>query len=1001
MSKDKKMPPLTDDDRESVLSRLPWLLAMEAVLLVVLAYPLRIKDEWRTSILSSLNSRWGSHPVGALLIGELEALISFMLSPLVFKGILATACAFGVLAVILAGKVLEPAPVAATPKPLRARFKYPAYLLTLLFLLWSAVTALWSPTRDLSLGGLPWLIGIGGLAYVLLRRGIAFEEARQFSLLLVLLGAVAAIISILEATELFHGAIFKIFLRFDDARNVHGSILGHNTAAASFLLLTCFPSLAFAISARNWRRQLPWLVYLGLALFAIIVTQSRAIWIFGALLIPAYLLFGALRFGARRPIFIAPILLGALAIGLVTQAVDVPWNPLYMKDNPLGRRLKDLSPEKLKEEARLRLLICSIPLVQEKPLFGWGLSSFQFIYPKAQAEYFALHPDSKLGLTIRRSDMAHDEYLQVAVEEGAIGLILFLLALAEVLRNGLRAGRGIPSRERLFQWAMGFSALGVALHAFVDFPFHVPQLLVPWIVCMACFGSIRPEFSATADQSESEQSNLEEEDLDDTRLRAGNVIRLIAVWVVLFLIPLTAYPLVRSLQADSEFVRASSYLELINQQGQRMPPPQQLHFIHEAMDRLHRTLRLQPFHEQARYILAEAYYLQARALAQQDANVPQPVSTPNFPAIDSAKSAIEAMNESLKSLRYHDAYYMLALYNGLLARLTPAPESKQYEREFADNLRLAIYYAPAHVTARYQLVEFWMASQPHPDIAAIVAMRRDIRRYDPFFFFKNYETRVNDSIKNHDFDAAVVGAEALLQVDGGNPDYLRPAIWADVMMGTPKSRQRALQLIAQFRDLQVDLKKYPLHPYWGSFSGLFEAIIQSDWRRARSELAHHGAAEPKVRAMLTATERILNDRIGPPLFRTKFPKPEQIPDTQWNEMVTQQRPGLLYRLFASPGEAKTGFEQEASKSGAAPPPEFWIDYADLAISLGDTTTAKHCIDELKTLSPAHPMVAKLLKKVETPATAADVLDQPAKSPGDSAGKSPARLPVDPGGERPL
>lgn len=99
---------------------------------------------------------------------------------------------------------------------------------------------------------------------------------------------------------------------------------------------------------------------------------------------------------------------------------------------------------------------------------GSGLGSFAGVFPRFQAP--------ELGAYL--VDLAHSDYLQLFMECGAAGVALVLAAVWLVVRRGLqlwRAGMG-PGWGRAERLAMacGIGALATALHAWVDYPFHIP-----------------------------------------------------------------------------------------------------------------------------------------------------------------------------------------------------------------------------------------------------------------------------------------------------------------------------------------------------------------------------------------------------------------------------------------------------------------------------------------------------------------------------------------------
>ncbi|MBI1785294.1 O-antigen ligase family protein, partial [Candidatus Sumerlaeota bacterium] len=442
----------------------------------MLCYPMRLQQGWLGPMVGKWKATETSSAWSKFCVEQFEPFISFYHSPLILKGTLAAACimaaAGAAFAVLMLRPLLTPRTLLRT-EPLMLRLAgLRRFGFLLAFLLWSALSASWSPTRALSLDVLFWIAIFGGFAWLLLRRGISYDETRQLGLLLLLIGTVVAVVCLLEATEAFHGIIFDFLLRFDDAlrRNIYGSLIGHNSAVGSFMLMTAFIAFAFAVDARSAIARWAAIAYLGLDLMAAFTTQSRSTWIFGPILGTAYLVVASRQRGRSWPWRLIFYVAALLAMGFCSQTIHSRWNPFYLTDNPFAKRIRDLSYRGFAGDARARLFVCSLPLVAEKPITGHGLYSFQYVYPKAQGEYFARHPGSKLSRTTFRSDMAHDEYLQILVEQGVIGLTLFLLTLGEIYWRGRRTSISLSGPSKLLHASFGFAVLAFCCDALVNFP---------------------------------------------------------------------------------------------------------------------------------------------------------------------------------------------------------------------------------------------------------------------------------------------------------------------------------------------------------------------------------------------------------------------------------------------------------------------------------------------------------------------------------------------------
>lgn len=90
-----------------------------------------------------------------------------------------------------------------------------------------------------------------------------------------------------------------------------------------------------------------------------------------------------------------------------------------------------------KESADGRILIwkVSYDMIKDKPLFGHGANGFRANYMGYQAEYFKTHPRSTFSYLADDNHYAFNEFIRVWVEQGTIGLLLYLLILYRLFFN--------------------------------------------------------------------------------------------------------------------------------------------------------------------------------------------------------------------------------------------------------------------------------------------------------------------------------------------------------------------------------------------------------------------------------------------------------------------------------------------------------------------------------------------------------------------------------------
>lgn len=194
--------------------------------------------------------------------------------------------------------------------------------------------------------------------------------------------------------------------------------------------------------------------------------------------LPPLILLGALALtGSRAGIFSS--LLGAAGL-LVALAVNRRWAPkhwtsfglvaafLFVVFVALGgdALLFRLSEAQLDQDAGTRLAAYKLiaQAIADNPWLGFGLGTFE--------PAFRLYRDSSLELWFHH---AHNDYLELAMDLGVPGAIIFLASLGLLVSCCLQ---GIWSRKRnaLYPALAVAASLLLGTHAFVDFSLQIPAI---------------------------------------------------------------------------------------------------------------------------------------------------------------------------------------------------------------------------------------------------------------------------------------------------------------------------------------------------------------------------------------------------------------------------------------------------------------------------------------------------------------------------------------------
>lgn len=90
---------------------------------------------------------------------------------------------------------------------------------------------------------------------------------------------------------------------------------------------------------------------------------------------------------------------------------------------------KGLSGNLSAGEHRLFIYKTSMPLIAQNPVFGSGPDTFGKMYPQEEIDALLIEEHGEFKNPMRRLNTAHNEYIQLAVTIGLIGLGLFLILL--------------------------------------------------------------------------------------------------------------------------------------------------------------------------------------------------------------------------------------------------------------------------------------------------------------------------------------------------------------------------------------------------------------------------------------------------------------------------------------------------------------------------------------------------------------------------------------------
>jgi O-antigen ligase len=303
------------------------------------------------------------------------------------------------------------------------------------------------------------------LFQAMLALGGGYAALRRFGTAVACNSALLALFALVQALS-WNGKIYWVRPSpMGSGWNTGGPFVGHSPLAAELNVGMGF-ALALLLIPSAQRRFRPWAIY-SASVIAVGVVASHSRTGFLAMAVSLLVCAAALRSSKIRP--------GAgLWVGLSAMLIVIPVLLIALGQTSHFSRIESIT-ERSAYSARLEIWSRALAAWRQRPLFGSGLGTFMTAaIPQFQHDG---------GLVYTR---AEDEYLDVLVEGGVIGLGLLLLLAIAVARSGRDALTGAASsRDRLVVLGALFGILSLAIHSLGDFALHIPAVGVLAVVLTA------------------------------------------------------------------------------------------------------------------------------------------------------------------------------------------------------------------------------------------------------------------------------------------------------------------------------------------------------------------------------------------------------------------------------------------------------------------------------------------------------------------------------------
>ncbi len=799
----------------SYLERICRILILLLLLLVPLIYPLEIRNQW----MAQLEIFFSQHNLFQFWRGQLAPFLYLGHAPLTLKESIAGVLIISLIVCYFLLKILQ------SHEPQRTGVRH---WILLMFLLYVGISLFYTPTFYYSLRTYTNL-----LLFVLFFLIVSdMAKTRKFVMqtvgVLFFTAFFLGVVALLQHLELSR----SFFHEFPDVRNRMGSLIGHNTGLSSFLMPSFFVAIALFLLTKHPLRKIVLGIFLALLIAVFFTAQSKGVWLVLLFTTPVYLYHLTRVAQVRLPprtILISTIVILLL---MLSQVISSPYNPLKSPEAPILKRLGHFNPAVIKKGTRFRILTCSMPLIGQSPIWGHGIGSFQYVYPKAQGAYLTEHHETLLWPTPKRTMRAHNDYIQIAVELGIVGLLLVLVGLYRYLQFGWTVLECTADPwERGIQCGIFLGLAATILHAFLDFPMHIAPIALQFAFLLGIWVSGDrlwrpvPEAQQTISPSQSAPDTSQAPAANGTHIpRPGRVGLLAFALILIGVSPIANHFILIKYETDIYRARAEGYVQhfLTIPDATR---EQEFFWLRNAEALIRKAMSHDRLNTYFLFSGGEIAYMLGSTLAK-TSNDPSIGDDPDLVNFYKAKThlylhrAIDRLEASLQEMRFHAVFHLLGLSYYELSKLSPDDD---YLRKAKENFQTAIWYSPGYTPALDRLAEIYI-KQRVPNPMLIRSLQQKIVKYDPQFYEDHYVGKAFRELFNGQYEEAVETFQSLIQITPERQDlYLHLAKSYLYMNKIPEAEQ-ILREQKRLRpnSVEVDSQLITLYMKKGDFQSAYE-----------------------------------------------------------------------------------------------------------------------------------------------------------------------------------
>lgn len=354
-----------------------------------------------------------------------------------------------------------------------------------IFIFICIISIIWSDNIHLSLLELPIFIAGPALYFVTINNLENNKQIHNIVTAILIIGSLMGIYGFLQ----YQGVDFSFWQSNIGRQQVFG-LFGNVNYFAEYIIIPLTLAVPLFFAAKY--KMVKIFLFAGIYFMgsSLVLTFTRGSYLaFGTALLFMFILF-ILREGITQTFnnHKKLIILFLLLVLIASAIIFIP-NPLNERGTALYRIKSRTSIHQMTHGSSIarRMAIWKFTwmMIEDKPILGSGLGTFQYNSLKYQAEFFD-QGNNRSIYPYGIADKAHNEYLQLWAELGIIGFIVFLWIVIQYFVFGIRFLKRRKSNNKMqFALIIGFmgAVFAVLIDALFGFPLHLPaSISLFWLI---------------------------------------------------------------------------------------------------------------------------------------------------------------------------------------------------------------------------------------------------------------------------------------------------------------------------------------------------------------------------------------------------------------------------------------------------------------------------------------------------------------------------------------